>query len=75
MPPHREGGQAQFIERLVQQSTQDRRINMLMDYLRRNLSGRHDLDALARFVSMSRRTLTRQFMKATWHVAGRLVNG
>ncbi|EJQ2006683.1 helix-turn-helix domain-containing protein [Cronobacter sakazakii] len=78
MPPHREGGQAQFIERPVQQSTQDSRINMLMDYLRRNLSGRHDLDALARFVSMSRRTLTRQFMKATgmslgdWLTAERL---
>lgn len=65
MPPHREGGQAQFIDRPVQQSTQDGRINMLLDYLRRNISGRHDLDTLARFVTMSRRTLTRQFMKAT----------
>ena len=78
MPPHREGGQAQFIERPVQQSTQDARINKLLDYLRRNISVRHDLDTLARFVSMSRRTLTRQFMKATglslgeWLTAERL---
>lgn len=36
-----------------------------MDYLRRNLDKPHDLDSLAGFVSMSRRTLTRHFLKAT----------
>lgn len=40
-------------------------MNELMDYLRRNLDKPHDLDSLAGFVSMSRRTLTRHFLKAT----------
>lgn len=70
VPPHREGGQAQFIERPVPGSTRDSKMNELMDYLRRNLDKPHDLDALAGFVSMSRRTLTRHFFKATGTTIG-----
>ena len=65
VPPYREGGQAQFIERPVPVTTRDSKMNELMDYLRRNLDKPHDLDSLAGFVSMSRRTLTRHFLKAT----------
>lgn len=70
VPPHREGGQAQFIERPVPGSTRDSKMNELMDYLRRNLDKPHDLDALAGVVSMSRRTLTRHFFKATGTTIG-----
>lgn len=65
VPPHREGGQAQFIEQPVAKNTQDERINMLLDYLRQHSHEPHDLDSLAQRVMMSRRTLTRHFMKAT----------
>lgn len=65
IPPYREGGQAQFIERPVPVSTQDTRINALLDYLRNHLNQSHSLDELARHSKMSRRTFTRQFYKAT----------
>lgn len=65
VPPHREGGQAQFIEQPVAVSTQDAHINQLLDYLRENLTGQHSIDELAARVEMSRRTFTRHFQKAT----------
>ncbi|WP_062743072.1 GlxA family transcriptional regulator [Erwinia persicina] len=70
VPPYREGGQAQFIERPVPVSTRDSKINELIEYLRRNLDKPHDLDSLAGFVSMSRRTLTRHFSRATGTTPG-----
>ena len=78
VPPHREGGQAQFIEQPVAKNTKDQRINVLLDYLRQHLHEPHNLDELAQRVMMSRRTLTRHFMKATgssvaeWLIAERL---
>ncbi len=65
IPPHREGGQAQFIEQPVAVSTQDAQINRLLDYLRENLALQHTIDDLAARASMSRRTFTRHFGKAT----------
>ena len=65
VPPHREGGQAQFIAQPVPENTRDTRINCLIDYLQRHIHERHNLDSLAEVVSMSRRTLTRHFVKAT----------
>ncbi|WP_336995494.1 MULTISPECIES: GlxA family transcriptional regulator [Leclercia] len=65
IPPYREGGQAQFIERPVPETTSDLKINDLLAYLRRNLAQPHDLDSLAHFTGMSRRTFTRHFFKAT----------
>lgn len=65
IPPHREGGQAQFIEQPVAVSTQDARVNQLLDYLRANLDTPHAVDDLAMRTSMSRRTFTRHFSKAT----------
>ena len=65
IPPHREGGQAQFIEQPVALSTDDAQINRLLDYLRENLEKPHRIDELAAQTSMSRRTFTRHFQKAT----------
>lgn len=78
IPPYREGGQAQFIERPIPVSTQDIRINTLLDYLRNHLNQVHSLDELAQYSKMSRRTFTRQFFKATgmpvgeWLIAERI---
>lgn len=64
LQPHREGGQAQFIERPMAPSN-DLRINQLMDFLRQDLSKSYTLDELANRVAMTRRTFTRKFKKAT----------
>lgn len=78
VPPYREGGQAQFIERPVPETTRDSKINALLASLRQNLDQPQDLDSLSRTLSMSRRTLTRHFHKATgmslgeWLTAERL---
>ncbi|MGQ7263544.1 GlxA family transcriptional regulator [Vreelandella sp. V005] len=81
VPPHREGGQAQFIEQPVAVSTQDAHINRLLDYLREHLMISHTIDELAARTAMSRRTFTRHFHKATgmtvveWLVNERLRRG
>lgn len=81
VPPHREGGQAQFIEQPVAISTQDAHINRLLDYLREHLADTHTIDELAARTAMSRRTFTRHFQKATgmtvleWLVSERLRQG
>ncbi|ASG66741.1 AraC family transcriptional regulator [Idiomarina piscisalsi] len=81
VPPHREGGQAQFIEQPVAMSTQDAHINRLLDYLRENLARPHSIDDLAERTAMSRRTFTRHFQRATgmsvmeWLVSERLRQG
>ena len=53
VPPHREGGQAQFIAQPVPKDTRDGRINCLIDYLQQHISEPHNLDSLAEVVSMS----------------------
>ncbi len=79
--PHREGGQAQFIEQPVAVSTQDAHINRLLDYLRAHLASSHTIDELAARTAMSRRTFTRHFQRATgmtvveWLVNERLRRG
>lgn len=64
-PPHRDGGQAQYIEQIVPHNTTNLRINQLLDYLLAHLQEMHSIDSLAKKMSMSRRSLTRNFHKAT----------
>jgi transcriptional regulator GlxA family with amidase domain len=65
IPPHRQGGQAQFIEYSVTSSTKDAKISQLLDQLRQALEQPYCLDQLAEKTAMSRRTFTRHFFKAT----------
>lgn len=65
IPPHREGGQAQFIEQPAAASTHDAQINRLLDNLREHLACQDTIDDLAARASMSCRTFTRHFGKAT----------
>ena len=65
IPPHREGGQAQFIEQPIANSSQDAQINVLLDFLRKNLAQHHGIETLAEQTHMTRRTFTRHFKKAT----------
>ncbi len=63
--PHRQGGQAQYIERPIPANGSDSRMAALLDEIRENLGETHTLDSLARKVSMSRRTFTRHFRLLT----------
>jgi transcriptional regulator GlxA family with amidase domain len=63
--PHRQGGQAQFIERPLPVSPSDGRLSRVLDWVSRNLDAPHDLDALAERAAMSRRNFTRHFRQAT----------
>jgi AraC family transcriptional regulator, transcriptional activator FtrA len=64
IPPHREGGQAQYIPRPIQ-SDERGRLSKLMDWLRLHLSKQHTIATLANRASMSSRTLQRQFKETT----------
>jgi transcriptional regulator GlxA family with amidase domain len=63
-PPQRQGGQAQFVERLRPEASSDE-LGPLRDWMLENLELPHDLDTLARRAHMSRRTLTRRFRDET----------
>lgn len=65
IPPHREGGQAQFIEQPIAGSSKDAQINVLLDFLRKNLAQHHSITTLAAHTHMTPRTFTRHFKKAT----------
>lgn len=68
----------QIARRMIVPPYRDGRINCLIDYLQQHITEPHSLDSLAEVVSMSRRTLTRHFIKATgmsvsdWLTAERL---
>lgn len=63
--PHRQGGQAQFIDRPVPASAGDGRVADVLDWVARHLDQEHTIDALAARASMSRRNFTRHFRQAT----------
>ena len=65
VPPHREGGQAQFIEQPVPKAAADSRLAHLLDSIRERLNEPHTLDSLADQVRMSRRSFTRHFRALT----------
>jgi len=63
--PHREGGQAQFIERPLPVTGSDGRFAQVLDWVTHRLQQEHSLDALAQRAAMSRRNFTRHFRQAT----------
>lgn len=77
-PPHRQGGQAQYIEQPVPSLPSEHRLPGVMEWAREHLSQPLSLDVLAEAARMSRRTFTRRFREATgttvlkWLVAERV---
>lgn len=77
-PPHRQGGQAQYIEQPVPSLPSEHRLPGVMEWAREHLSQPLSLDVLAEVARMSRRTFTRRFREATgttvvkWLVAERV---
>jgi len=78
--PHRQGGQAQFIERPLPVSSSDGRLSAVLDWVTRHLAQEHAIDDLAQRAAMSRRNFTRHFRQATgtsfkqWLLAQRLAH-
>ena len=70
VPPHRQGGQAQFIEQPLPATARDDRLSDLLDWVRANLDQPHSLDSLADKVLMSRRSFTRHFRQLTGTTVG-----
>jgi AraC family transcriptional regulator, transcriptional activator FtrA len=64
IPPHRDGGQAQFIERPMPKRAHDG-LSQLMDAMRRRMDRPFAIAELARMAAMSERTLIRRFKAAT----------
>lgn len=64
-PPHRAGGQAQYIERPVPRCANDDRLPGVLEWAREHLAQSLSVDALAEVAKMSRRTFTRRFREAT----------
>lgn len=70
VPPHRQGGQAQFIEQPVGRSAAEDRFGQQLEWLQRHLEQPHSLDSLATRFCMSRRTFTRRFRQVTGTTVG-----
>lgn len=65
LAPHRDGGQAQFIEQPMAEDRRDTVLGALLADLREDLTQEMSIDSLAKRVAMSRRTFTRRFGRAT----------
>lgn len=63
--PHRDGGQAQFIEQPLPAASGDCRLTVLMNSVRTRLHEPHSVDTLAGEARMSRRSFTRHFKAVT----------
>ncbi len=78
VPPHRDGGQAQYSEVSVPQPHEGSRLSPLFDDLRANLQVPWSIRNLSRRAGMSERTFLRRFQAATgttparWLLAERL---
>lgn len=76
--PHRDGGQAQFIEQAVPSSHERARLGPLLDFMNTSLDGTHSVSSLASRAGMSKRTFLRRFEAATgttparWLLSARL---
>jgi AraC family transcriptional regulator, transcriptional activator FtrA len=64
MPPHRNGGQAQFIERPVS-SCENGRLSSLLEAVQRDPARGWTVDAMASEAAMSTRTFIRRFTETT----------
>lgn len=75
VPPHRDGGQAQFIDRPVPSVHEASRLSPVLDRMRADLSGEHTIRALAAAAGMSQRTFLRRFEAATGQTPARWLLG
>lgn len=72
-PPHRDGGQAQYIEQPVPERVSDDRLAVVIEWARSHLHEPLSIDALANMALMSRRNFTRRFREAVGTSAHRWI--
>ncbi|KKX30286.1 transcriptional regulator FtrA [Rhizobium sp. LC145] len=65
LPPHREGGQAQFIHAPVPVEREGVRLGPLLEWMRQNLDAEQPISVLAKKAGMSMRTFQRRFEQTT----------
>lgn len=65
MAPHREGGQAQFVETPLDTSSEPGALAELMRWVRTHLTADHDVASMAARIHVSPRTLSRWFLERT----------
>jgi AraC family transcriptional activator FtrA len=73
VPPHRDGGQAQFIPRPVPLPREGGRLGALIDWIRGNLAADLSVSVLSRRAGMSARTFQRRFEQTTGKPPGEYV--
>lgn len=73
VPPHRQGGQAQYIEQPIADNARDDRLADTLAWARANLDQAHTIDSLAARALMSRRTFTRRFHASTGTTVNRWI--
>lgn len=73
--PHRQGGQAQYIEQPLHEAPGGDRLSDLLEWLVANLGAPHTLDTLAQRAAMSRRNFTRRFRELTGTTVGQWLLG
>lgn len=72
-PPHRDGGQAQYIEQPVPERVSDDRLATVVEWARGHLDQPLSIDTLAGMALMSRRNFTRRFREAVGTSAQRWI--
>lgn len=65
VPPHRQGGQSQYIEQPVRGTTAPDKFSQMLEWVQANLDKPHSIESLASRIIMSRRTFTRRFREQT----------
>lgn len=73
--PHRQGGQAQYIERPLHDAPGGDRLSELLNWVVAHVAEPHTLDALAERAAMSRRNFTRRFRELTGTTVGQWLLG
>ncbi|MEE4804234.1 helix-turn-helix domain-containing protein [Pseudomonas alliivorans] len=73
-PPHRQGGQAQYVENPVPHLATETHLSEVLAWARVNLGNELSLDVLAEKALMSRRTFTRRFKEATGSTVSNWLN-
>jgi len=74
VPPHRDGGQAQYVERPVAEPDCDT-LAEVIEWMQHNLGQAVTVDELASLAAMSPRTFARRFVQETGTTPGRWLTG
>lgn len=70
VPPHRQGGQSQYIEHHVGSDAGQDQFSQMLEWVQAHLDQPHSIDSLAGRCMMSRRTFTRRMRQVTGTTVG-----